>query len=68
MAENLTSMKFSEDFHKFIGKLGANRVLAGMETSALPLKTLPDLLVKYFKENNDRYLELVNMETKKEWH
>jgi len=61
MAKNLNTMKFSEEFHKFICKFGANRVIADMEDSALPLCILPDLLVKYFKTNNNRYLELIEM-------
>lgn len=60
--ENLGTMKVSENFKKFLRRFQAYRVSEEIEDRATPLCFLPDIIVKYFKQNNDRYLELVNME------
>jgi len=62
--ENKKPMKVSKEWYDFVEKFGANRVKAGKDLRTLPFCQLPDIIVKYFKINNDRYLELVNMETK----
>jgi len=62
MKENQRPLKVSNDFRNFIENLGANRVKVGTEKRTLPLCKLPDVLVKYFKLNNDRYLELCKLE------
>lgn len=60
--KNKRTMKVSDEFHNFILKFGANRVKSDMEMQTKSLCELPDIIVKYFKLNNDRYLELVKME------
>jgi len=61
--KNKISLRVSKDFYNFVLKFGANRVKADMELQTLSLCELPDIIVKYFKLNNDKYLDLVNMET-----
>lgn len=62
--KNKRTLRVSDDFYKFIEKFGANRVKADMELHTISLCDLPDIIVKYFKLNNDRYLELVQTEVK----
>jgi len=63
--KNKRSIKISEDFYNFLIKYGANRVKAGMELKTKDLCEMPDIIVKYFKSDNERYLELVKMEVEK---
>lgn len=60
--KNKKPIKVSIFFYDFLLKYGANRVKADMEMQTKNMCDLPDIIVKYFKENNDRYLELVNFE------
>ena len=60
--KNKKSMKVSLLFYDFILKFGANRVKADMELQTISICDLPDIIVKYFKSDNNRYLELVNFE------
>ena len=60
--KNKKSMKVSLLFYAFILKFGANRVKADMELQTISICDLPDIIVKYFKSDNNRYLELVNFE------
>lgn len=62
---NKRSIKVSEEFYNFLLKYGANRVKQDMEMQTKDLCDLPDIIVKYFKSDNERYLELVRMEDKK---
>lgn len=62
--KNDIPFKSSEEFHTFLLKMGANRVKADMELVTMSLCELPNIIVKYFKANNDRYLELIKMEYK----
>jgi len=64
MGKNKISMKMGPGFYDFIENLGANRVKVGSEKRTLSLCVLPEVVVKYFKTNNDRYLELCKMEYK----
>jgi hypothetical protein len=64
MTKNKKTLRVSENFYNFVEKFGANRVKADMELHTQALCDLPDLIVKYFKENNDRYLELVKFGVK----
>lgn len=61
---NKRPIKVSDSFYNFILKFGANRVKSDMEMQTRNLCELPDIIVSYFKENNERYLELVKMEFK----
>jgi len=60
--KNKKTTRVSHAFYDFILKFGANRVKADMELQTQSMCDLPDIIVKYFKSNNDRYLELVNLE------
>lgn len=55
-------MKVSDEWYEFIEKFGVNRIKSDIDSKMLPLCKLPDIIVNYFKLNNDRYLEIVNME------
>ena len=55
-------MKVTDDFKKFLRKLQAYRISQEIEDNPTPLCYLPDIIIKYFKLNNNRYLELVEME------
>jgi len=59
---NLGTLKVSDDFKKFLRKFQAYRVSEEIEEKGTSLCYLPDIIVKYFKLNNERYLELVAME------
>lgn len=64
MVNNSSSIKVGNDYRKFLNKFAANRIVANMEDRNLNQTNLCGLIVKYFKDNNDRYLELINMENK----
>lgn len=59
--ENKKAIKVSSQFYHFLLKLGVNRVKMDVDLQSKNLCDLPDLIVKYFKLNNDRYLELCKM-------
>lgn len=72
--KNKISIKMSKENLDFYRKLNDNCIKKDALTSQT-IKTPSDLqqaIVKYFKLNNDRYLELIqligNMETKKTWN
>lgn len=65
MAINESSIKLPEAFKDFLKRFRNNRIKVESDVDPLPYRELVLLIVKYFKENNDRYLELVNMEAKK---
>lgn len=60
--ENKKPIRVSNEWYEFIEKFGVNRIKSSVDSKMLPLCQLPDIIVKYFKLNNERYLELVNME------
>jgi len=60
--KNLGTMKVSNEWRQFLIKLQAYRVTEETDITLTYLQELPDLIAKYFKLNNDRYLELVNLE------
>ena len=60
--KNDIPFKSSEEFRLFLLKMGSNRVKSDMELITLPICVLPNIIVKYFKANNERYLELIKME------
>ena len=59
------SQKLSDKGTEFLNRFGANRVIIKMENRALSYADLVEIIANYFKQDNDRYLELVNMEFKK---
>ena len=62
MSINKTSIKISEVGLSFFQKFRTNRRKADIDGSDLSYWKLVELIEKYFKNNNDRYLELVKME------
>jgi len=60
--ENPVSLKVAEDFRSFLKNLRRNRVKADTDEVTLSYTKLTSLIVKYFKEDNDSYLELVKTE------
>jgi hypothetical protein len=59
---NNSSTRLSDEFKAFLKKLQFNRIKADVDDGILSSVATANLLVKYFKLNNDRYLELVQME------
>ena len=60
--ENKSSVKLSKENKYFLKKLGINRIKLDMDKRALSYSDLMQIIRKYFKLNNDRYLELVKSE------
>ncbi len=61
MKGDTISIRLSEDFIKFSKKLQANRVIAEVDSISIGNPETSRLIVKYFKINNDRYLELIKL-------
>ena len=62
MSKNLNTLKMNDGFRKFIRKVSAYRYTEEIDENQLPMQEIPNLIMKYFKINNNRYLELINME------
>jgi len=60
--KNNVSMKLPVEFWNFLRRLKANRIRADKEEDIISHIDACMLLVKYFKLNNDTYIDLVNME------
>lgn len=60
-----TSTRLSEAYKNFIVRLSSNRIIIKVDKKPLSAERASNLIVKYFKNNNDRYIELINMEEKK---
>ncbi len=60
-----TSVKLSNDGKVFLRRLASNRVKADMELQTLGLSGSFDIVVKYFKSNNDEYTDMIHTEVKK---
>lgn len=58
------SEKVSQKTIAFTKKLKINRIKAGTDDDSLAYWKLWEVVVDYFKLNNDEYLELVNLESK----
>jgi hypothetical protein len=61
----LKSAQVTEDFHRFISKLIANRIINNSEEDKISKWEAYNLIVKYFKLNNDRYIELIKLQRDK---
>ena len=62
MSKSKTSIKVSDLGLSFFQKLRTNRRKADVDLSDLSYWKLIEIIEKYFKNNNDKYLELVKME------
>lgn len=60
-----TSTKLSDDTREFLKKFDVNRIRAGTADDKIGYSRLLDLIVKYFKLNNDSYLGLVSLKEEK---
>lgn len=62
---NPTPVKLTKDGIDFLRRLATNRIRAETDEApgVYPYEAL-ELIEKYFKLNNDRYLELIKMEYK----
>lgn len=56
-----TSVKISDNGFNFLKKLNLNRIRTETTDTFLSYSDLIELIAKYFKLNNDRYLELLEM-------
>jgi len=65
MEKNKTSIKISEEGLSFLRKLITNRRKADVDESDLAYWKVLDVIAKYFKSNNDKYLELVKTQWSK---
>jgi len=57
-------IKISENGIEFLKKLRLNRIKADIDLDPLYYYELIEVIVKYFKLNNDKYLELVKQKNK----
>jgi len=62
MSKSKTSIKVSDLGLSFFQKLRTNRRKADVDSADLSYWKLIEIIEKYFKNNNDKYLELVKME------
>jgi len=63
MKENSISIRLPLGYKEFLDKLAVNRIKIGTETtSKLSTVYLTEILIKFFKLNNECYIKLVNME------
>lgn len=62
---NKSSVKLSEDGIEFLKKFRLNRIRTNADNEILSYADLVDIVAKYFKTNNERYLEMVKMEAGK---
>ena len=60
-----SSVRLSDEYRDFVIRLSSNRIIIKIDKKPLTAEKVSCLIVKYFKDNNNRYLELINMENKK---
>lgn len=58
---NTTGIRVNDTFKEFIKKAKLNRYKLGSDVEPETMYNICDLIVKYFKENNDSYLEFIKM-------
>jgi len=59
--KNISPIRLSEEYMGFSDKLQTNRVKLGVDKKTIGHRITSKLIDRYFKMNNDRYLELANM-------
>ncbi len=59
------SVKISDEGNNFLKKIAINRIKADIETKLITPSDALDLIAKYFKTNNEKYLEMIHTEVKK---
>jgi hypothetical protein len=58
---NSESVRLGKNFKDFINRIKINRIKSDVDDSSLSSVGVANLIVKYFKLNNPRYLELLKM-------
>lgn len=66
MTKNKSSVKMSDENIAFWKKLNVNCIKAEKLTEILSYSDLQEIIVKYFKANNEKYLELIEIVGKME--
>lgn len=61
MSKANRSLKLPDEFIKFLERFEINRIKADVDTKLLSHPKASILIVKFFKLNNDAYLELVKL-------
>jgi len=61
---NEVSLKVSLSGREFVRKMVINRIKVSDDGNVMNFTQAFDMVVKYFKDNNDRYKELISMEVK----
>ena len=61
---NYLNVRMSNAGIEFLKRFRINRLKQEIDKDVLSNAVLFDLIVKYFKNNNDEYLKIVNMEIK----
>ena len=63
MKENKKTTKTTKKWHEFLINFKENRIKLGSNNKKVEFMCdLPDIVVDYFKKNNDEYLELCKTE------
>lgn len=60
-----SSVKLSEEGIEFLKKFRLNRIRTETDDKILSYADLLDIIIKYFKSNNERYVELANIKGRK---
>lgn len=56
------SVRLSNDFLEFLKKISRNRIKLDIGEDILTMTGSADLIVNYFKNNNERYLKMIKEE------
>ncbi len=59
------SVRLSDDFLVFLSRIIKNRIKADIDDIPLTRTESADIIVNYFKNNNNRYIELIKEKPKK---
>ena len=63
--KNTPPIRLDDGFISFLEKAQLNRIKMDLDFKTIGNPRMSSLIVKYFKLNNDRYLELIHMEEQK---
>lgn len=56
------SVRLSDDFLEFLKNIKRNRIKLDVDEDALSRTASADLIVRFFKNNNDEYLKMIKEE------
>jgi len=60
--KNTPPIRLDDEFISFLERAQLNRIKTDIDFKTIGNPRMSALIVKYFKLNNNRYLELINME------